>query len=168
MWKTLIICNYFGLYSVSKTIKLINTQLQTLDPESLTSNLKTNISKNLQNLSPSQSLHFQPGFSSGIEISRQAFSCIQDVKYRTTQGQSKASPGVPKETTPKCCTWQYISGIYRHLDVSKNSGLKPPNHPWINRVFHYFHHPFWGTPWYPYFWKHLFGCIMVYITDPTY
>ena len=22
-----------------------------------------------------------------------------------------------------------------------------PNHPWINRVFHYFHHPFWGpTP----------------------
>ena len=22
----------------------------------------------------------------------------------------------------------------------------PPNHPWINRVFHYFHHPFWGTP----------------------
>ena len=27
----------------------------------------------------------------------------------------------------------------------------PPNHPWINRVFHYFHHPFWG---YHYFWKH--------------
>ena len=27
----------------------------------------------------------------------------------------------------------------------------PPNHPFVNRVFHYFHHPFWG---YPYFWKH--------------
>ena len=21
----------------------------------------------------------------------------------------------------------------------------PPNHPFGNRVFHYFHHPFWGT-----------------------
>ena len=34
----------------------------------------------------------------------------------------------------------------KHLDVSENSGFSPPNHPWINRVFHYFHHPFWGTP----------------------
>ena len=23
-------------------------------------------------------------------------------------------------------------------------GFPPQNHPWINRVFHYFHHPFWG------------------------
>ena len=22
----------------------------------------------------------------------------------------------------------------------------PPNHPFVHRVFHYFHHPFWGTP----------------------
>ena len=22
----------------------------------------------------------------------------------------------------------------------------PPNHPYFNRVFHYFHHPFWGMP----------------------
>ncbi len=28
--------------------------------------------------------------------------------------------------------------------------VKPPNHPMCNRVFHYFHHPFWG--FYPYFW----------------
>ena len=27
----------------------------------------------------------------------------------------------------------------------------PPNHPMFNRVFHYFHHPFWGKI--PYFWK---------------
>ena len=25
-------------------------------------------------------------------------------------------------------------------------GLVPPNHPLKNRVFHYFHHPFWGYP----------------------
>ena len=25
-------------------------------------------------------------------------------------------------------------------------GKIPPNHPWINRVFHYFHPPFWGIP----------------------
>ena len=22
--------------------------------------------------------------------------------------------------------------------------MVPPNHPMFNRVFHYFHHPFWG------------------------
>ena len=31
-------------------------------------------------------------------------------------------------------------------------GENPPNHPLKNRVFHYFHHPFWGCS--PYFWKH--------------
>ena len=38
-----------------------------------------------------------------------------------------------------------------HVGVSKNMG-KPPNHPFVHRVWnHYFHHPFWG--WlYPYFW----------------
>ena len=29
---------------------------------------------------------------------------------------------------------------------------KPLNHPLKKRVFHYFHHPFWGFS--PYFWKH--------------
>ena len=34
-----------------------------------------------------------------------------------------------------------------HMDVSENSGVLPPNHPFFNRVFHDFHHPFWGpTP----------------------
>ena len=31
-----------------------------------------------------------------------------------------------------------------HLDVSKNSGFSPQIIH-FNRVFHYFHHPFWGT-----------------------
>jgi len=25
------------------------------------------------------------------------------------------------------------------------TGVGPPNHPLKNRVFHYFHHPFWGS-----------------------
>ena len=25
-------------------------------------------------------------------------------------------------------------------------GFLPPNHPFVHRVFHYFHHPFWGSP----------------------
>ena len=33
-----------------------------------------------------------------------------------------------------------------NLGVNPNIGGKPPNHPFGNRVFHYFHHPFWGTP----------------------
>ena len=35
------------------------------------------------------------------------------------------------------------------MDISENSGVFPPNHPLKNRVFHYFHHPFWG--FFPYF-----------------
>ena len=31
---------------------------------------------------------------------------------------------------------------------------KPPNHPFVHRVFHY-NHPFWGFS--PYFWKHPYG-----------
>ena len=30
-------------------------------------------------------------------------------------------------------------------DVSENSGFSSPNHPVFHGVFHYFHHPFWGT-----------------------
>ena len=28
--------------------------------------------------------------------------------------------------------------------------MVPPNHPFVHRVFHHFHHPFWG--FYPYVW----------------
>ena len=31
------------------------------------------------------------------------------------------------------------------LDVSENSGVFPPNHPFVHKVFPYFHHPFWDT-----------------------
>ena len=30
--------------------------------------------------------------------------------------------------------------------------MVPPNYPFVHRVFHYCHHPFWGFS--PYFWKH--------------
>ena len=36
------------------------------------------------------------------------------------------------------CIYIYIYGCFRKWWVF------PPNHPWINRVFHYFHHSFWG------------------------
>ena len=38
-----------------------------------------------------------------------------------------------------------------HLGVSENGGFSPQIIH-FNRVFHYFHHPFWGFS--PYFWKH--------------
>ena len=43
-----------------------------------------------------------------------------------------------------------------NMGVSENSGFSPQIIH-FNRVFHYFHHPFWGFS--PYFWKH------PYITD---
>ena len=48
--------------------------------------------------------------------------------------------------------WMRIDAKGENLDVSKNGGVFLPNHPLKNRVFHYFHHPFWGK--HPYFWKH--------------
>ncbi len=33
--------------------------------------------------------------------------------------------------------------IYKYTGVSKNNGSPKSSH--FNRVFHYFHHPFWGT-----------------------
>jgi len=56
-----------------------------------------------------------------------------------------------------------------HLDVSENSGWKPPKfHPFVHRVFHEINHPFLG---YPYFWKHPFEkwwscCICNYLYPP--
>ena len=39
------------------------------------------------------------------------------------------------------------------LDGSENRGF-PPKSSHFKRVFHYFHHPFWGNP---YFWKYPHG-----------
>ena len=36
----------------------------------------------------------------------------------------------------------HIYILYIYMGVSKNMG-KPPNHPFVHRVFHYFNHPFW-------------------------
>ena len=50
--------------------------------------------------------------------------------------------------------WWAILGFWisqSHIWVFPKIGV-PPNHPFVDRVFHYFHHPFWGK--HPYFWKH--------------
>ena len=68
----------------------------------------------------------------------------------------------------KSCQLENCSKSLRKLAESKNSipiktgsfggflkwWVFPPNHPLKNRVFHYFHHPFWG---YHHLRKHPFG-----------
>ena len=49
------------------------------------------------------------------------------------------------------------------MDVSENIGFSPKSSH-FNRVFRYFHHPFWGCS--PYFWKHPYdnfhrSCVLV-------
>ena len=42
--------------------------------------------------------------------------------------------------------WRLFRIPFRSLKIwvfPSMVGEIPPNHPWINRVFHYFHHPFW-------------------------
>ena len=46
---------------------------------------------------------------------------------------------------------QHVSHLGNHMDVSENSGFSPQIIH-CNRVFHYFHHPFWEFS--PSFWKH--------------
>ena len=39
----------------------------------------------------------------------------------------------------------FANATFRQIDVSENGGF-PPQIIHFNRVFHHFHHPFWGTP----------------------
>ena len=40
--------------------------------------------------------------------------------------------------------WELFQKLY--MGVSKHRGtVVPPNHPFVHRVFHYFHHPFLGV-----------------------
>ena len=78
----------------------------------------------------------------------------------STDHKSCLSEGVKKDkkepTTLSLLWYECIYSIYMYIyiciyiymDVSENSGT--PKSSGFNRVFHYFHHPFWD----PYFWKH--------------
>ncbi len=46
--------------------------------------------------------------------------------------------GIPQPFLWADVTW--------HGCQPKNRVVYPPNHPFVHRVFHYFHHPFWGFP----------------------
>ena len=54
---------------------------------------------------------------------------------------------------PNCGSHHFLNASkpVQQMDVSENSGFSPQIIH-FNRVFHYFHHPFWGK--HPYFWKH--------------
>ena len=57
----------------------------------------------------------------------------------------------PKSPTTKLCPLGRELGNLIYIWMfPKIVGVFTPNHPLENRVFHYFHHPFWGNP--PYFW----------------
>ena len=45
------------------------------------------------------------------------------------------------------CFWSgQRKTLAKHMGVSKSRWVFPSNHPFVHRVFPYFHHPFWGTP----------------------
>ena len=48
-------------------------------------------------------------------------------------------------TWPFKKTRGFVCGLAGKLMFPKIGGFYPPNHPFVHRVFHYFHHPFWGT-----------------------
>ena len=61
--------------------------------------------------------------------------------FRTFVGQTLADPDMNLTTK---------HNENYEMGVSKDSGFSPQIIHIFHRVFHYFHHPFWG---YPYFWK---------------
>ncbi len=58
------------------------------------------------------------------------------------------------EPTLMIMSGQWMTQNHLYMGVSKNRGVSPQIIN-SNRVFPYFHHPFWGFS--PYFWKHPHG-----------
>ena len=48
--------------------------------------------------------------------------------------------GDPKKTKKACFFIMFIPNIWVFPKI-----MISPNHPFVHRVFHYFHHPFWGV-----------------------
>ena len=80
-------------------------------------------------------------------------------EYRRLQVKGDRSQVSNKEVlnffggTKKTSDWMVWAGgcfplrLIQDIDVSENSGFSPQIIPFVHRVFHYFHHPFWGpTP----------------------
>ena len=71
---------------------------------------------------------------------------------------AKKLPGISRKISHPCATFMYseLCNMY-HVCINgcqpKNNG-KTPQIIHFNKVFHYFHHPFWGTP--------IFGDIQMY------
>ena len=69
----------------------------------------------------------------------------------TTTNLSYTFPILETSATASCGSTGILS---LYMDVSKNSGFSTQiiHLLFVHRVFHDFHHPFWGFS--PYFWKH--------------
>ena len=78
------------------------------------------------------------------------------------EAASQASPNAPTHVGPQRCFRKILAnremgGKFCSSERTNKFGCfqkwwYPQNHPFVHRVFHYFHHPFWGKN--PYFWKH--------------
>ena len=63
----------------------------------------------------------------------------------------EAALGCPRKLGSMVSKW-VISPTYKWDIWVFPKIVVPPNHPFVHRVFHYFHHPFWGVFKSPYFW----------------
>ena len=85
----------------------------------------------------------------GLRYSHEAVHLKTNLKglgFWELHRDSKMTCQLSQLTISNLCK-ETLSYIYIHIWVfPKNRGVKPPKHPMFNRVFHYFHHPFWGAP----------------------
>ena len=65
---------------------------------------------------------------------------LSSVAHSSSQIDGQAKPHHPNQRLP------FWPSILANATFGYHMVLVPPNHPLNNRVFHYFHHPFWGTP----------------------
>ncbi len=76
-----------------------------------------------------------------------------DVKNRIRLGCAEI-----QQIWSRCICWRYTNPCFFRYSTTwdgcfQEEGWKtPPNHPFVHRVFPYFHHPFLGVKS-PYFWK---------------
>ena len=78
--------------------------------------------------------------SSFLHSRKSSFGRMSFVGSRWTARSKLHGAGAHKHLAGQ---WVIVVSCFNEMGVSKNRGT--PNHPLKNRVFDYFHHPFWGT-----------------------
>ena len=89
--------------------------------------------------------HLQPRNTTSLVAKKVCDTAVAAISYATFFC-CRLSPG---RDPSRISMFSASDGVrfcfYHHFIWVFPKIVVPPNHPFVHRVFHYFHHPFWGT-----------------------